>query len=880
MLKGGTINSLTNQVNKINNSNNKLDNKTIDKLNNKINNINKNNNSNIPKIRNRNIHINKKDLFKPIGILDPKGENNNPLTGEPYKNLYQDSNGKSYVDFAKMWSELPIYKRIKELIQVIYDNQIILVVSGTGSGKSLVSGKAVLHTMNYQGRIVLTNPKKIPSEDNAFFNAKTLDVKVGDQVGIKYRGSDPKLYSKDNTKLLYATDGYVLAKLMSDPLLEDYDCVVLDEVQNRSVNLDLLMLFLKQLTQKRKDFKLVLMSATINEQIFINYFSSNKTKFAIFQAEGKPNYPVKEIFLKKPVNKFDNNGVLIQTEPYIQEMVKIIINILKNNKDGDILGFVTGKGEADEVCQLLHQKLNEINKNTNKKLYCTILTGSSDNETKEYATKANLYKTHPRGPFERKVVIGTEVLEASITIANIKFVVESGLVNNSKFYSDKDVNALEKIYVSKASHMQRKGRTGRVEPGECYNLFTENEYKNFLDYQISPIKQDDISEDILVFLSRTDLVSHIDLPFQFKKNAVRNKSYPMSLSNFMSELIELPHEDYVKDALKKLYALGAIRTDGNKAYITELGKAMSKFNGTPIEIAKMIISSYNYKCSDEICKIAGLLEVADYRFDNIFERFKAPKGNKSEIDKAKKEFDSRRKKWIDQDGDLFSLFKAYLKFSTEKNKNIGAREWCKKETINYNKMDRVKYTSKDFIRKLYSIAKEERDKSNVKGRDFILFPESYPNLELSQTVKTYNNGGTRNILDVDKNIQKAILDGFFINLIRNTGKTYLTCFPRIQTQAQLSRESLFGKVKKKTNYAYYVDYKSIFGNPSFEIVGRIPLSYLEEAKKDPLKSVIIEACSKIPKRENNRKEFKKGMKKMKSKSRSKKGRKGKSKRKY
>ena len=200
-LKGGAIETLINKVNKINTSNNSLDKKTINKINNQIENINKQNNTTIPKIQTRNIHVNKKDLFKPIGILDPEGKNDNPLTGEPYQNLYLESDGKTYADFAKMWTQLPIYQRIKELIQTIYDNQVVLIISGTGSGKSIISGKAILHALNYQGKVIMTNPRKIPSEDNGRFNAKTLDVKIGEEVSVKYRGSSPDLYSKEQNPL-------------------------------------------------------------------------------------------------------------------------------------------------------------------------------------------------------------------------------------------------------------------------------------------------------------------------------------------------------------------------------------------------------------------------------------------------------------------------------------------------------------------------------------------------------------------------------------------------------------------------------------------------------------------------------------------------------
>jgi HrpA-like RNA helicase len=893
--KSGGAKALTNKINELNNSNITLDNKTINKINQKINNLNKTTNTNIPQINSqqinnkknnnqkRNTHVAKKDLFKPLGFLDPEGMSNNPLTGLPYENLYLEKTGKTRNDLAidpiKGWSRLPIYSKIKEIIEVSYENQVILVVSGTGSGKTVTMPPILLHILNYQGRIAITNPKKIPSEKNAIFAAMNLDVQLGKQVGVKYRGSSPDLYSKTESKLVYCTDGYILGKFTSDPMLSDYDCLIIDEAHERGIQIDMLLLSAKHLILKRPEFKLIIMSATVNENIFIDYFPKNQFKFGFLNAGEIPNYPIIEHYLDKPINKFDDKGVLMNPDAFVDEMVKTIIKIMqKTPEGGDILGFVTGKGEGDDVCIGLHKTLSEINKNSEKQMYCTILSGASDQETTEYAVKPDLYKTHPQGPYTRKIVIATEIAESSLTIPSLLFVVDSGLANMSRYYSDTDIHALEKRYISKASHKQRRGRTGRTAPGECYNLFTKEEFeKTFLDYSVSPIKIEDISNDILSFLSRTDLVSHIDLPFKLldkKKNNSITK-YPIDLAGFMGELIELPYENSVQVALKKLFALGGIRTDGNKGYITELGKAMAKFTGTKIEISKMIISSYNYRCSDEICQLAALYEVGENRFDGIFERFRAPRGNKSKMEEAKRQYETSRKKWVDNDGDPYSLLKLYREFEKrrydEVNRRTGeirqekkgdAKEWSKANTVNYRRLENVRYTAKDLIRKLYSIARDEREKSQQNSKDFVLFPESYPNLIVSKTTGQYPNGSIKEIMNTDKNIQRAILDGFFINLIKSMGRNfYQTCFTTSSTVAQLSRESLFARIKKPTNYAFYTEYKSIFGKASYEIVGRVPTFYLEEAIKDPIKKIIIEKCksTKAPERTtSDRNQFKKG----------------------
>ena len=170
----------------------------------------------------RDIFIDRKDLKKKIGILDPEGIEKNPLTGENYS--------ENYKSLGKMWSNFPMYEKSQEIIQKIYDQQVILIVSSTGSGKTVITPKYALHALNYQAKIAITNPKRIPSAENAKFAAKTLDVELGGHVGYKYRGS-PDGSSSQDTKLLYCTDGYVLARLQRDPMLMDYDVVIIDEAR-------------------------------------------------------------------------------------------------------------------------------------------------------------------------------------------------------------------------------------------------------------------------------------------------------------------------------------------------------------------------------------------------------------------------------------------------------------------------------------------------------------------------------------------------------------------------------------------------------------------------------------------------------------------------
>ena len=331
---------------------NKEDMDTPNTINEFVEEINKNNKNKLNNsLKKRNTFVNPKDLFREIGILDPQGLQLNPLTGEVYEDIYYNSsrnansNNPTYKYLSNIWSNFPMYSKRMESIKAIYENQVVLVISGTGSGKTVLTPKFALHALNYQGRIAITNPKRIPSKENAIYAAKTLGVKLGKQVGLKYKGSDSAHYSANDAKLIYCTDGYIVAKLEMDPMLSDLDCVIIDEAHERNVNIDLLLLLLKGLIKRRPDFKLIIMSATINEKVFINYFPQPEFKFGFIDAGMIPNKPIEEYFLDTPINKFDENGNLINKD-FIQAGVDRVVKILRETQEGDILVFFTGKGEA------------------------------------------------------------------------------------------------------------------------------------------------------------------------------------------------------------------------------------------------------------------------------------------------------------------------------------------------------------------------------------------------------------------------------------------------------------------------------------------------------------------------------------------------------
>ena len=698
-----------------------------------------------------------------IGILDPDGKNVNPFNQQPYS--------EDYKKYSEKWRKFPMYEKRDAALKIIKENQVILIISGTGSGKTVLTPKFALHTLNYTGKVIVTNPKRTPTKANAAYAALCMDVKLGTYVGMKYRDSDPAAFS-DGSRLIYATDGWVCQKLQQDISLKDYDCVIIDEAHERNIQIDMLLLLLKQTLQLRPTFKLIIMSATVNEKIFTNYYKN----CAVLDAGEVPNYPIKEHYATKPINKF-NSGTVTSTE-YIDAAVAKAVEILTSPDPGDILIFFPSKKDTADGCFKLGRLLEKHE--LGKKVYCNMLTSTTDKETEDILTSATKYKEN--GKYEYKIIFATEVAESSITFDGLKYVIDTGLVNNNSFDSARNMTSLDKQYISKASHKQRRGRTGRTAPGVCYNLFTEDEYRLFLDFPATPISTDDISENMLYFLSNNKLVSHVDVKLAKRiiGGSAEVESSGIELYKFLEKLIEYPPKQHVHDAIERLIALGAI---GNSGKITELGMAMAKLGLGP-ERSKMLISSKTYGCIDEVTTILAALEVADMRMDALFEH--QHRDNKSQVEKA-------MAKYKNANGDHFSLIKIFSDFMNNKTST-----WCKSAKLHYGtlcKVDREKYQMR---RKLEQI--------EYKGDRVYQFE------------------------DREDAILAAILDGFCLNLAKKVGENYINCFPRKISTAKISKDSLLSSCK--STYYIYTQLKSIFGNKSFSIVCKISQKLLDQLIKN------------------------------------------------
>jgi pre-mRNA-splicing factor ATP-dependent RNA helicase DHX15/PRP43 len=554
-----------------------------------------------------------------IGILDPQGINKNPLTNLDYTTNFKE--------LAKKWSSLPAYKNAKQIIKTLKKHQVFLVISGTGSGKTVLIPKFLLHSFDYKGKIGITLPKQILTENMASYASNILEVKMGNQVGYKYKGSPKNMYS-NNTNLLYTTDGTIVQKLMNDPELKDFDGIIIDEAHERKVQIDIMLLLLKNVLKKRPNFKLVIMSATINPKIFENYFKD--FDFKKIELSGKTNYPIESIYLDIPIKKNDylDKGI---------DVIKKILNKENVEKVNNILFFVTSSNEAFEVCRKINKIKSEF------KPICVELYANMP-KTKEFlAVDINEYKKLGHNV---KIIISTNVAESSLTVEGITYVIDSGYELSSTYEPKIRANKLELKYTSKAQILQRKGRTGRTGPGVCYHLYTENEFNKLKEYPEPDIRTSDLSSEFLGLL----------------KNVKKVKE----LKKILKEMIEPPKKEYIKYILEDFKNLGLIK---NKE-ITTKGEIISKIPVSNIYLGNCMLYSFLYNCSREMSLIVSLLELASNNMGKIFVR--PPEDKKEEHKIAKDKFKHKY-------GDHLSIFNIIKKYK-EKHKEIyGSKKKCKGE---------------------------------------------------------------------------------------------------------------------------------------------------------------------------------------------------------
>ncbi len=454
--------------------------------------------------------------------------------------------------------DLPIVQKRDEIAAAIRDNQVVIVCGETGSGKTTQLPKICLELgRGVDGMIGHTQPRRIAARSVAQRIADELSSPLGRTVGYKVRFGDK---TTEETFVKVMTDGILLAEVQSDRLLEQYDTLIIDEAHERSLNIDFLLGYIKQLLPQRPDLKVIVTSATIDPERFSNHFDGAP----IIMVSGR-TYPVDVLY--RPL-KSDDPEDLEDEREQADAVVEAVAELAKLG-NGDVLVFLSGEREIREAAEELrkhHPPSTEI-----LPLYARLSA----------AEQQAVFKPHGK----RRIVLATNVAETSLTVPGIRYVVDTGLARISRYSARTKVQRLPIEPISQASADQRKGRCGRVAEGVCVRLYSQEDFEGRPRFT---------EPEIL----RTNLAAVI---LQMKWARLGDiETFPF---------VERPDPRLIRDGYLTLHELGAV-DDENE--LTQLGRHLGRLPVDP-RIGRMILAAERENCLDEVCIIAAGLSVQDVR---------------------------------------------------------------------------------------------------------------------------------------------------------------------------------------------------------------------------------------------------------------------------
>jgi len=566
---------------------------------------------------------------------------NSNQNGSTPENMIQGLNPYTHKPFSMKYhkifegrSKLPVWQHKREFLQTLNENQVIVLVGETGSGKTTQIPQwcveyldKIKHSSHAKKQktfnVVCTQPRRVAAISVATRVSEEMDVDLGGEVGYAIRFED---VSSSRTILKYMTDGMLLRESMSDPLLERFGCIIIDEAHERTLNTDIMMGLLKDIASNRENLKLVIMSATLDAGKFQNYFNNAP----LMNIPGR-TYPV-EILYSAEAEK-----------DYTDAAIRTVLEIHSCEPEGDILVFLTGQDEIDAVCKRLPSDVLQLEDEVGPlaviPLYST-LTPSDQQKIFKPAPPPN-HKNMPG----RKVIVATNIAETSLTIDGVVYVIDPGFSKQKVYNPRARVESLLVSAISKASSKQRAGRAGRTKPGKCFRLYTQ---KAFLQ---------EMQENTYPEILRSNLGSVV---LYLKKLGVDD------LVHF--DFMDPPAPETLMRALEGLNYLGAIDDEGE---MTKLGSQMAEFPLDP-ELSHMIINS----CKDTFSSTPEILTIAAFLASP--QPWLRPNESRKAADEAKSQF-------AHPDGDHLTFLNLYDSFI----KNGENPKWCVENFVNYRSMKNV-----------------------------------------------------------------------------------------------------------------------------------------------------------------------------------------------
>ena len=515
---------------------------------------------------------------------------------------------------------LPVSANRGEIAAAIQDNQIVIVCGDTGSGKTTQIPKICLTLgRGIDGFIGHTQPRRIAARTIASRIADELNSELGHAVGYKIRHADK---TSADTYIKLMTDGILLAELQQDRLLGAYDTLIIDEAHERSLNIDFILGYLRNILPQRPDLKIIITSATID----VNRFSEHFLNAPVVEVSGR-TYPVDVWY--RPISDDENAEESHDEETEREDAILSAVNELSTVDRGDILIFLEGEREIHEISKFL-EKQNLANTDV-LPLYARL---NSSRQSK-------IFRPHKR----RHIVLATNVAETSLTIPGIRFVIDAGYARISRYSHRSKVQRLPVEKISRASADQRKGRCGRIADGICVRLYAETDFEQRQEFTEPEIMRTNLASVILQMkaLKMGDIE---DFPF-----------------------IDKPDRRFIKDGLRLLTEIDAITPKG---YLTKSGKWIARLPIDP-RMGRMLIAASDWHCLTEMLIIVSALSIQSPK--------ERPQEAQEKADKMHAEFEDDHSDFL-----WYVIFWNFYRKQAKKLSKSQLRKMCGQKFVSYLRM--------------------------------------------------------------------------------------------------------------------------------------------------------------------------------------------------
>lgn len=460
-----------------------------------------------------------------------------------------------------------------------------------------------------------------------------MRCKVGEQVGYSIRFED---LTSASTRIKFLTDGMLLREALVDPLLSRYSVIMVDEAHERSLSTDVLLGILKKIRKKRPELRIIISSATLQAEDFLQFFAGDEFRpdaeprdlggsvGRIISLEGRM-YPIDMLFLESPA------------EDYVERAVKTVFDIHSQEAEGDVLVFLTGREEIDRAIQLISERAASLPPKAPSLLTLPLYAGLT--------TDQQMYVFEPAPENTRKIIVSTNIAEASVTIDGIVYVIDCGFVKLRAYDPSTGIETLTAVPISKASATQRAGRAGRTKPGKCFRLYSQQTYERLPETTVPEIQRSNLAPIVM----------------QLKALGIDN------IVRF--DFLTSPPAELVIRAFELLYSLGAV--DDYAKLTKPLGMRMAELAVDPM-MAKVLLAAPSFACLSEILSIAAMVSLQGTVW--------------VQHDGDKRTAESHRRKFAVEEGDHLTYLNVYQAFVTKGKKDS---KWCRDHLLNYKALQRA-----------------------------------------------------------------------------------------------------------------------------------------------------------------------------------------------